>query len=207
MVQFVRDESVRAAPTPLGAMMVKLAFGDSFDQEQLELLFEACFARLAPAGSAGIFAEEDQHDRGVLHPNLGPPYDDANDEQDMACVFSNGEGRTFIAIDGSWSVRCKAWVDGPHSQEDHQDFHVILTGEQLLRVVVELRPEEWLPDAGIYSVVESTCPFWGEKGEEKGEGEAAALAAAMAELSSSEEPLSTNTSAKPPPSSAGAARK
>ena len=62
----------------------------------------------------------------MLHPHLGPPYDDANNDPAMACVFANGEGKTFIAMDGAWSVRCKAWVDGSHqANQQHRDFHVI----------------------------------------------------------------------------------
>ena len=185
MVKFVLDENARPAPKPPGAapqMVVKLAFGDAFDQDRFELLFEACFTQLTQEnGGTGIFVEEDQHERGVLYPHLGPPYDDENDDQCMACVFNNGEGRTFVAMDGAWSVRCKAWIDG-HHHSDHQDFHVILTGETLLRVIVELRPDDWQPEAGIYSVVESTCPFWEGKKEvdvpqEGGSGQNSAAAA------------------------------
>jgi hypothetical protein len=169
MVRFVLTEDAKPAPLQ-SDMRVQLAFDfDQCNTDLLEDLFETLFAQLC-VPEAGIHFEEDQHECGVLYPHLDPIDGDGQsfDEDGLcewghgvlACILMNGEGRTFTAMDGSWSLRTKGWVGGGNGGPDETDCHIILTGEALLRAAVELGSDVLMPDGGFYRPVGSTCPFW-----------------------------------------------
>ena len=129
----------------------QVAFG-AFDEDVFYDLFVACFKRLCCAPDEGIFVEEDQHERGILYPHQPPSAGD-DDEPHMSAVFENGEGRTFIAMNGAWSIYCKGWTSPQDS-----DIRLVLRGETLLKALVELRPVTWTPTR--FRVIASTFPGW-----------------------------------------------
>ena len=172
MVRFVLADEPPIPPPLNSDMEVKLAFKeDGFDELEFERLFEEVFRQLCAEPDGAIYMEEDQHERGLLYPHLPPIEGDGQEEGEdglefwandvFAAVCMDGEGRTFISMDGGWAVRTKGWIGGHAAgADDLNDLHIIMTGEALLRAVVELRPNEWAPQGGVFRVVESSCPFW-----------------------------------------------